>query len=140
MYDSVIKHKYFGFKYYIKSKIFGSNNNIRSRVLNLAIMFSARSRHKSSMVARYKRESVNFVRPGCGFDIPVRYKVYGLALPQAMAAKPKLFGSSIVIRHKSLESRFKELKTFPIIFIYVLHLKKIDINIVGHKPIYLLQV
>jgi hypothetical protein len=55
----------------------------------------------------------------------------GLALPQTMAARPKLFGSGMAIRLKSLRSRFKELKTFSIIFIFFLHLQQIDINIVG---------
>jgi hypothetical protein len=42
----------------------------------------------------------------------------GLALPQTMAARPELFGSGMVIRLKSLGSKFKELKTFHIIFIF----------------------
>ena len=42
----------------------------------------------------------------------------GLALPQTIAARPELFGSGMVIRLKSLGSKFKELKTFHIIFIF----------------------
>jgi hypothetical protein len=48
-----------------------------------------------------------------------------------MAARLELFESGMAIRLKSLGSRFKELKTFLKFLFLFLHLKQIDINIVG---------